>query len=700
MKNLTIAVISLVFFSSVYGQDNSVPFEKSIFKERKDEFKIAVEHMESAEEIYVNYPPSMWSQAIDGFEKAHAFNPKNAPLNYKLGDCYLHSNYKTKSLKFFQDAYKLNPSIQQDIHFKLGRGYHFSSMFEMALKEYKIHLTKITGKEVEAEKKATNKLIRECNTAIEMVKNPIRVWVDNLGKKINSPYPDYAAQISADESVIIYTSRRPSEYSTEQIGGMYNEDIYISKRDENWEWTQGKLISERINVKDNDAISGLSPDGNSLFVYYHSGKDGGNLYQSQKTEEGWSKPKDLGKNVNTNKSWDTDASLSYDGKRLYFVSDKEGTKGGRDIWYSDWDVEKEMWGKSTNLGAPINTEYDEVGIFMHPDGKTMYFSSNGHKGMGSFDIYSSEMKEDSSWSEPVNIGYPVCTPDADVFFNVSASGIHGYYSSFREDGEGEKDLYMITFLGKPKKPLLSGEDNLIASITKPVVEEIVQTKLEVHVKNLSLLKGKVLDAETKKPLLATVEMSDNTKGELLSDFKTDSESGKFLISLPAGKNYGIAVKSDGYLFHSENFDIPADAGYQEYEKIILMKKVKVGQSIVLRNIFFDLDKYDLKPESKTELDRLLQLLIDNPTLEIEISGHTDTQGSAGYNQKLSEDRAGAVVDFLVGIGGIGRERFEFKGVGEAEPMISDAEIAKMKSRTQKEEAHAQNRRTEFKILKF
>lgn len=700
MKKLTIALLTLVFFSSVYGQDNSVPFEKSIFKERKDEFKIAVEHMENAEEIYENYPPSMWSQAIDDFEKAYAFNPKNAPLNYKLGDCYLNSNYKSKSLKFFQDAYKLNPSIQQDIHFKLGRGYHLSSMFEMALKEYKIHLTKITGKEIEAEKKLTNKLIRECNTAIEMVKNPIRVWVDNLGKNINSPFPDYAAQISADESVIIYTSRRPSEYSTEQIGGMYNEDIYISERDENWEWTKGRLISDRINVKDNDAISGLSPDGNSLFVYYHSGKDGGNLYQSQKTEEGWSKPKDLGKNVNTNKSWDTDASLSYDGKRLYFVSDKEGTKGGRDIWYSDWDAEKEMWGKSTNLGAPINTEYDEVGIFMHPDGKTMYFSSNGHKGMGSFDIYSSEMQADSSWSEPVNIGYPVSTPDADVFFSVSASGIHGYYSSFREDGEGEKDLYMITFLGKPKKPLLSGEDNLIASITKPIVEEIVQTKLDVHVKNLSLLKGKVLDAETKKPLLATVEMSDNSKGELLSNFKTESESGKFLISLPAGKNYGIAVKSEGYLFHSENFDIPADAGYQEYEKVILMKKVKVGESIVLRNIFFDLDKYELKPESKTELDRLLQLLIDNPTLEIEISGHTDTQGSAAYNQKLSEDRAGAVVDFLVGIGGIGRERFEFKGVGEAQPIISDAEIAKMKSKSQKEEAHAQNRRTEFKILKF
>ncbi len=699
-KGLLLLILTTFVTLGLIGQDKSVPFDKKLFKESKDDFKIAMDNLELGNSKYVDMPSTMWSLAIDDFEKAYAFNPKNAELNYKLGDCYMHSNYKTKSIKYFLEAFNLNPDIQLDIHYKLAKGYHLASEFDKAIKEYKIHLSKLTGKDSEQEKKLVNKQIAECETAMEMVKNPIRVWVDNLGKKINSPFPDYAAQISADESVIIFTSRRPSEYNKEMQMGMYLEDVYISTKDEKGNWTQATLISKNINVTENDAISGLSPDGNTLFLYYHSGNDGGNLYQSNRTEDGdWSKPKDLGKTINTSKSWDTDASLSYDGKRLYFVSDKEGTMGGRDIFYSDWDAKKEQWGKSVNIGKPINTEYDEVGIFMHPDGKTMYFSSNGHKGMGGFDIYSSEMKEDSTWSEPVNIGYPVNTPDEDVFFTVSASGIHGYYASFKEDGEGEKDLYMITFLGKPKKPLLSGEDNLIASIAKPIEEEITQAKLEVQVKNLSILKGKVLDAETKKPLLSSVEMSDNTKGTLVSEFKTDAESGKFLISLPAGKNYGIAVKSEGYLFHSENFDIPADAGYQEYEKVILMKKVKVGESIVLRNIFFDLDKYSLKDESKTELDRLLELLENNPSLEIEISGHTDTQGSAAYNQQLSEDRAKAVVDYLVAFG-IARERFEFKGYGESKPMISDAEIYKMKSKTQKDEAHAMNRRTEFKILKF
>lgn len=695
-----ILILGIVAASSaLFGQDNSIPFDKKLFKDDKDAFKIATENLEKGDAIYTAYPSSMWYMAIPDYERAQSFNPKNAELNYKLGDCYLVSNTKSKCLGFFKTAYELNPAIQADIHFKLGRGYHLSSQFDQAIKEYKTHLSSLTGKEVEASKKLTNKLIKECENAIEMVKNPIRVWVDNLGKNINSSYPDYAAQITADESMIIFTSRRPSVYNEELINGMYNEDVYISRKDETGGWQKASLISKNINVKDNDAISGLSPDGNKLFLYYHSGNDGGNLYESNWTDEGWSKPEDLGKNINTNKSWDTDASLSYDGKRLFFVSDKEGTMGGRDIWYSDWDDEKKRWGESKNIGAPINTEYDEVGIFIHPDGKTMYFSSNGHKGMGGFDIYSSEIQTDGKWTQPINIGYPVSTPDDDVFFTISASGIHGYYASFREDGEGEKDLYMITFLGKPKEPLLAGEDNLIASITKPVEEEIVQPKLEVAVKNLSILKGIVLDAETKKPIKSSVELTDNKSNAQVSAVETPAESGKFLMSLPAGKNYGIAVKAEGYLFHSENFDIPADAGYQEYEKIIYMKKVKVGESIVLRNIFFDLDKYSLKDESKTELDRLYSLLVENPTLVIEISGHTDTQGSAAYNQQLSEDRAKAVVDYLVAYG-IERERFEYKGYGETKPMISDAEIAKMKSKSQRDEAHGQNRRTEFKILKF
>jgi outer membrane protein OmpA-like peptidoglycan-associated protein len=238
----------------------------------------------------------------------------------------------------------------------------------------------------------------------------------------------------------------------------------------------------------------------------------------------------------------------------------------------------------------------------------------------------------------------------------------------------------------------------LASIVAPIEEDLVQPKVEVKMKNLSILKGLVLDSDTKEPILSSIELIDNGNQTLVSEFSNDGQSGKYILTLPAGKNYGIAVKSEGYLFHSENFDIPESAGFREYEKIIYLKKIKKGESIVLRNIFFDLNKYSLKPESKTELDRLIQLLDDNPELRIEISGHTDSRGSDTYNQSLSEDRSKAVVDYLVAIGGFPRDRFEFKGYGEDKPLYSNEDIKKLKIKEDIEEAHSLNRRTEFKIL--
>jgi outer membrane protein OmpA-like peptidoglycan-associated protein len=317
--------------------------------------------------------------------------------------------------------------------------------------------------------------------------------------------------------------------------------------------------------------------------------------------------------------------------------------------------------------------------------------------MGGFDIFVTKRKEDGTWETPKNIGWPVNSPDNDVFFVVSGSGRYGYYSSFRSDGYGEKDLYRITFLGPEKQPLTSTEDNLMASLANPVKEITIEPKVEVKTVNLAILKGLIRDARTLQPVEAKIELIDNEKNELVTTLSSDSKSGNYLVSLPAGKNYGISVKADGYLFHSENVDIPKASGYREYEKNIDLKKVEVGQTIVLRNIFFDLDKATLRDASRNELERLIKLLNENPTLRIEISGHTDTQGDAAYNQKLSEARAKAVVDYLIKAG-IAAGRLEYKGYGESQPQIPEADILKMKTKAEREEAHQQNRRTEFKIL--
>ena len=245
-------------------------------------------------------------------------------------------------------------------------------------------------------------------------------------------------------------------------------------------------------------------------------------------------------------------------------------------------------------------------------------------------------------------------------------------------------------------PLLNNEDNLIASVAKPVKERVVVPKVEVRRSDVAVLKGITRDEKTKSPVGSIVEIVDNETNEVVTEVKTSGETGKYLVTLPAGKNYGMAVKSDGYLFHSENFKLPKASGYREYKKDIDLKKVEVGKSIVLRNIFFDLDKATLRPESKAELERLIKLMNENPTLRIEISGHTDTRGDDNYNQKLSERRSESVVNYLVDHG-IGGNRLEFAGYGEKNLIVTDAEIYKLPKHL-REEAHQQNRRTEFKIL--
>ena len=306
--------------------------------------------------------------------------------------------------------------------------------------------------------------------------------------------------------------------------------------------------------------------------------------------------------------------------------------------------------------------------------------------MGGFDIFKSVWNEKTKkWSNPENLGYPINTPDNDIFFVLSASGKHAYYASVRPEGLGDNDIYMITFV-TPKTPILNTEDNLLASLTEPMRETVIAKEVAVPVVAVSILKGTVFDAVTNAPLEADIELVDNTLNQVIATFKTNSATGKFLVSLPAGKNYGIAVKKEGYLFHSENFDIPAASGYQEYVKDIPLKNIAVGTKIVLRNIFFDFDKATLRPESTYELERLIQLLKDVPTMHIEIGGHTDSKGADDYNMKLSASRAQSVMDYLASHG-IDKARLTSKGYGETKPMATN----------DTDEGRQLNRRTEFEI---
>jgi outer membrane protein OmpA-like peptidoglycan-associated protein len=669
-----------VFLCRLLAQN--VEFTKTNFPDDPKGLKTAVKNIKVADKLFVlgemKYP-----QALEYYLKANVFNSENALLNYKIGKCYLPSVEKEKALYHFEKSHNLKPNVEQDVLYQIAVTYHALHQFETAILKLKEFKNVLTPKLLVEKGKEIDKRIAECQNGLVLIQNPVRVFIDNMGQTVNSQYSEYSPIVNADETQLFFTSRRNTTTGGKlcPIDGKYFEDIWISHRS-TYGWGTPQNPGKPLNSELHDAIIGISPDGQKLFLY--RGENGGDIFECELKGNSWSKPKALNKNINS-KYHESSASLSPDGKKLYFVSDKPGGFGGRDIYVSMLD-KKGNWNPSQILPGAVNTEYDEEGVFAHPDGKTLYFSSKGHTSMGGYDIFKSTF-ENGKWSVPENLGYPINTAGDDVFFSISASGRHGYYASERPEGYGEHDLYMITFLGSEKQMVNNSDDNLLAWKTQPVTETVIEQVIDIKTASLTLLKGKILDDVTRSPIEATITLSDIDKNEELAVFKSNSASGRYLVSLPSGKNYGISAEAPGYLFHSENFNIPEQAVYQEIEKDIYLKKVAVGSSIVLKNIFFDFNQASLRPESINELQRLIKLMNEISTLKIEISGHTDNIGSSQYNKTLSERRAKAVVDYLIE-NGISANRLTYKGYGFDMPVAPN----------DTDEGRQQNRRTEFKVI--
>jgi outer membrane protein OmpA-like peptidoglycan-associated protein/tetratricopeptide (TPR) repeat protein len=680
MKKLII-LLFLIVNGFLYAQN--VEFTKDNFKDKGSELKEALRYVAAGDELF-NKGANSYKLALSSYLMADKFNSNNAQLNYKIGICYLYSTNKTKAASYLEKAAKLNPSLSNEVHFWLGKAYHLQSEWDKAIIEFRT-FQKLTYNPAKFKEKidAASKEIEECNTALELQKKPLRVFIENVGDAINSPFPDYAAVISADEDRMIFTSSRPTAAGAKKDNSTndYYEELYFSFF-KNGKWAPAQNIGKPINTDENQSTLGLSADGQKLLMC--SSKSSGDIYESELNGQTWTKPEKLNKNINTEFK-ESSACYTADGKTIYFVSDRPGGYGGKDIYYCKKD-EKGKWGKAENIGETINTNYNEEGVYMHPDGKTLYFSSEGHKGIGGYDIYKSVF-EAGAWQKPENIGFPVNSADDDVFFVLSANGKHGYYSSVNSElGYGEKDIYKITFLGPEKPMVLSNEDNLIGSLSTPVKENILAPTIMIKESQLTLINGIIVDEKTSLPIEATIEIRDNAKNQLIATFVSNASTGRYLIALPVGKNYAIAVIKENYLFYSENVDNTESSSYKEVTKNISLKGITVGSKTILKNIFFDFGKATLKPESSSELERLKKLLKEESSIKIEISGHTDNKGSAEYNQKLSENRAKAVADYLIA-GGIKKERMTIIGYGKQQPIASN----------DKEEGRKQNNRIEYKI---
>ncbi len=507
---------------------------------------------------YLMLPPEEnYLQALKVFLEAYQIDSVNSNINFKIGYCYLKTeSSKQLSLRYLAKSVKNTTKNYNEIEkdekvapisafLYYGQALHLNYKFDEAIANYEKFKSFLTpGKHADLIKDV-NRRIEISNYAKQEVATPKNFIIKNMGDSINSAYPDYSAVISADENTMIFTSRRIGSTGGDITDdGQFYEDIYISTKKKDGSWTSPKSISPNINTSEHEASVGLIADGQTLIIYKDA--NGGDIYQSKLDGENWTFPEPLGSDINTS-HWETSACLTPDGNTLYFVSDRPGGLGGRDIWTCT-KLPNGKWSKANNVGAPINTEYDEESPFIHPDNNILFFSSKGHNNMGGFDIFFSE-RTDKGWGEPQNMGYPLNTTDDDLYYVTSPDGLRGYYSSsLQADGLGEKDIYMVSSPDRKEQALV-----LIKGLIIPYLGDPMPSDIEI---------------------IAT-----NNESGLIGRYLPLMRDGSFVIIIPPNSKYTISYQQNGEEFKGEEIG-PFEPVYQEIHKEIHLAQQKKGQPLV------------------------------------------------------------------------------------------------------------------------
>lgn len=496
--------------------------------------------------------------------------------------------------------------------------------------------------------------LASCQFAIEAMEHPVPFSPQNIGPGVNSLFDEYWPSLSADEQTLVYTARCPKQRDVGIPQSRWQEDFFISRRQDDGSWGSSLPMGPPINTDYNEGAQSLSADGRQMFFTVCRGLC--NIYYTEVDREGfWRQPRRLPTTVNTDRYNEKQPSISPDGRTLYFVSNRPGGKGGYDVWASTLN-DAGQWQQAVNLGDTINTAADEQSPFIHFDNQTLYFSSEGHTGMGRQDIFVSRRDTSGRWGTPMNVGYPINTHRSEEGLIVNAAGTVAYYSS---DIAAERGRDIFTF-------------------NMPAEAAPIPT---------SYFMGMVKDSRTRQPIEADVSLIDlGTKHELMR--LRANEAGSFLVCLPVNRQYGLFASAPGYLFHSEHVNFEGSFPRSRPFRVdVLLHPIAKDEVLVMRNIFFATASYELRPESTVELDRLVLIMQQNPDVRLEIGGHTDNEGTAAYNQRLSEQRARAVVDYLVQHG-VAAGRLRAVGYGASRPVSSN----------DTSEGRAQNRRTEAKVL--
>lgn len=662
MKYFLSAVIVFFFVFQSFGQ-----------RKYSTENKRAIKYYEEA---IIAFDQFKYAEGYELMDKAIKSDKNFIEAYLVLAEMKTEQKLNKEAIRLYYQAQQIKSDFFPTMYYNLSKLEMIENDFESA----KRNLEKFVSlKNISAVKRDdANRLLKSCEFAINAVKNPVPFTPVNMGDSINSRFSEYWPSITADGNILVITRMVPiknanNQYITDistpeefvklnpdgvrRVFDIFQEDFFVSFRIKNY-WSFAQELGSTINTKQSEGAQSLTSDGNSMYFTACNRSEGlghCDIYTSKLINNEWNEPVNIGSSVNS-ESWDAQPSISPDGKTLYFVSDRKGGYGGKDIWFSTL-LSEGKWSNPLNLGEKINTSGDEQSPFIHFDNKTLYFSSNGHLGMGGSDIFISRRIADGSWSDPVNIGYPINSIADEIGFIVTANGEKAFFSSDRLANKG-RDIFEFE-LYKEARPI-------------PV----------------SYLKGKVYDAEDLKKLNAHFELIDLNSQEIVMQAESDKTSGEFLLCIPTDNDYLLNVSKEGYLFYSDNFSLK---GIHEitnpFLKDVALNPIKKGQKIVLRNIFYLTDSYQLQETSQAELSKLVEFLSNNPSLKIEISGHTDNVGSDEYNLKLSENRARSVVDYLISKD-IQSSRLIYKGYGEMVPIDSN----------DSETGRANNRRTEIKIL--
>lgn len=639
--------------------------------------------------------------AREQYELAANTDPDNIRANFMTGELYLlRGPEKAKATKYLLRTLELDPNYRFDMLYKIGQAYQYGLQFDSAIDFYNQYKNKLLtqGRNYRGQDKVmlneVERRIAECINGKKFVAAPENYSIVNVGEDVNSNAYDFAPVLNADETIMIFTTRRQDGNTNENVDNdnYHFEDIFISRKGENG-WLPAENIGPSINTPYHDSNLALSADGKTLYLYRDV--NGGDIYYSELSKTGqWSTPMPLPGNINSS-YFENGVSISPDNKTLFFSSDRPGGYGGRDIYMCTKDGKGE-WSRVTNLGPTVNTIYDDEGPFIDYDGKTLYFSSRGHDGMGGFDIYVTEYDSAAGeWTTPVNLGYPINTPDDDVYFVSAKDGKRGYYSSVRDDGQGYTDIYMVEMPDlkeRVKEKQLAKLNPELEGVEKKVEQKIEKVETprpaEPELFPVTLL-IRVEDKESRRPMDASLTVR-TMSGNVLAPVKR-VEEGVYQATIhnKTAMDYMISIEKNGYVFRNSRMTIPP-AGEKplEIRRRFELQKFEVGARDVLRNIYFKFDNYSFTKESYYELNKLERMLHENPSYMVEIAGHTDNIGSWEYNQKLSLRRANAVVSYLIGKG-IDARRIKGVGYGESKPLASNDD---------EKDGREINRRVEFIVI--